>query len=273
MRSLFLLLFLSSVAVGCSPGEAVEAPTTSATLSTEDHFEYIRERLGLPEARELLLGSPFDYARSAVVFVPQDMPEPNQRGYASALQEALIPLCRASEGRALILFTSYAALRAAYYGTKRQLEEEEILVQGHGIDGSPKRLLNVLREHPSTVVLGTATFWEGVDVVGEALSLLVIARLPFSVPTDPVFQARSDLFDEPFAQYALPQAFLRFKQGFGRLIRRKTDRGVMVVLDRRIRSKSYGGAFQRSLPACEVQDAPLRDLPRLVADWLAQEEP
>ena len=124
-----------------------------------------------------------------------------------------------------------------------------------------------------TVVLGTATFWEGVDVVGEALSLLVMARLPFSVPTDPVFQARSDLFDEPFAQYALPQAVLRFKQGFGRLIRRKTDRGVMVVLDRRIRSKSYGGAFLRSLPACEVQDAPLRDLPRLVADWLAQEEP
>ena len=147
-------------------------------------------------------------------------------------------LCRASEGRALVLFTSHAALRAAHAAVKRPLEEEGILVLGQGIDGSPKQLLQVLRENPRTVLLGTASFWEGVDVVGEALSLLIMARLPFTVPTDPVFVARSDLFDDPFDQYALPQAVLRFKQGFGRLIRRKTDRGVVVVLDRRIRSKA-----------------------------------
>jgi DNA polymerase-3 subunit epsilon/ATP-dependent DNA helicase DinG len=148
-------------------------------------------------------------------------------------------------------------------------------VLGHGIDGSPKQLLQALRENPRTVLLGTASFWEGVDVVGEALSLLVMARLPFTVPTDPVFVARSGLYDQPFNQYALPQAVLRFKQGFGRLIRRKTDRGVVAVLDRRIRSRGYGGAFLRSLPPCTVREEPLRNLPRAVTDWLAApiEEP
>jgi DNA polymerase-3 subunit epsilon/ATP-dependent DNA helicase DinG len=107
-------------------------------------------------------------------------------------------------------------------------------------------------------------------VTGEALSLLVIARLPFSVPSDPVFQARADLFDAPFEQYALPQAILRFKQGFGRLIRRKSDRGVMVVLDRRLRSKRYGEAFLRSLPPCDLRELPLRDLAGEVSQWLAR---
>ena len=107
----------------------------------------------------------------------------------------------------------------------------------HGIDGSPRQLLPALRENPRTVLLGTASFWEGVDVAGEALSLLVIVRLPFAVPTDPVYQARSALYDDPFDQYALPQAVLRFRQGFGRLIRSKHDRGVLLVLDRRIVSE------------------------------------
>ncbi len=242
---------------------------TSATLSTEGHFQYLRQRVGPEESEELLLGSPFDYARSTLVLVPQDMPEPGERGYQAALAEALLDLCRASEGRALVLFTSYAALRATHAAVRAPLEEDGILVLGHGIDGSPKQLLRTLRENPRTVLLGTASFWEGVDVVGEALSLLVIARLPFTVPTDPVFVARSELYDQPFNQYALPQAVLRFKQGFGRLIRRKTDRGVVAVLDRRVRSKGYGGVFLRSLPPCTVREEPLRNLPRAVAGWLA----
>jgi DNA polymerase-3 subunit epsilon/ATP-dependent DNA helicase DinG len=130
-------------------------------------------------------------------------------------------------------------------------------------------MLQVLRENSRTVLLGAASFWEGVDVMGEALSLLVITRLPFSVPTDPVFAARSELFDDPFIQYALPQATLRFKQGFGRLIRRKTDRGVVAVLDRRILSKAYGSAFLRSLPACTVEERPLRQFPEALGRWLA----
>jgi DNA polymerase-3 subunit epsilon/ATP-dependent DNA helicase DinG len=243
---------------------------TSATLSTEDHFEYMKGRLGLEHARELLLGSPFDYKTSTLILAPSDMPEPDQHGYLAATQTALIEMVRATEGRALALFTSHSGLRAAYGGIKKQLEEHGILVLGQGLDGSPRQLLAALRENERTFVLGAASFWEGVDVVGEALSLLVIARLPFAVPSDPVYQARSELFDHPFEQYALPQAILRFKQGFGRLIRRKTDRGVMVCLDRRLRSRQYGDAILRSLPACEIRDVPLRDLPAEVTGWLAR---
>ena len=241
---------------------------TSATLTTENSFDYLRRTLGLPDANELLLGSPFDYARSTMVLVPEDMPDPNQSGYMSALQEALIDLIRASRGRALVLFTSHASLRAVHRAIKPALEQEQILVLGHHIDGSPRHLVQALRDQPNTAVLGTASFWEGVDVVGEALSLLVVTRLPFSVPSDPLFEARSELFDDPFNEYAVPQAALRFKQGFGRLIRRKTDRGVMVVLDGRIHSKSYGAIFLGSLPSCAVQKLPLREMPGQVAQWL-----
>jgi DNA polymerase-3 subunit epsilon/ATP-dependent DNA helicase DinG len=243
---------------------------TSATLSTDGHFDYIKGRLGFEDSRELLLGSPFDYRRSTLILAPSDMPEPDQHGYLASLQTSLIELIRASQGRALVLFTSHSALRAAYQGIKRQLEEQQILVLAQGIDGTPRQLLATLRENHRTVILGAASFWEGVDVTGEALSLLVIARLPFSVPSDPVFQARADLFDAPFEQYALPQAILRFKQGFGRLIRRKSDRGVMVVLDRRLRSKRYGEAFLRSLPPCDLRELPLRDLAGEVSRWLAR---
>ncbi|MBI5289981.1 MAG: exonuclease, partial [Chloroflexi bacterium] len=241
---------------------------TSATLSTEDNFDYIKSRLGFEDSRELLLGSPFDYQSSTLMLAPSDMPEPEQHGYLASLQTALIEMVRASEGRALALFTSHSGLRAAYNGIKQQLEEQEILVLGQGIDGSPKQLLSVLKENQRTLVLGAASFWEGVDVTGEALSLLIMARLPFAVPSDPVYQARSELFEQPFEQFALPQAILRFKQGFGRLIRRKTDRGVMVVLDRRLRSRQYGEAFLRSLPSCELRDVPLRDLGAEVSGWL-----
>jgi DNA polymerase-3 subunit epsilon/ATP-dependent DNA helicase DinG len=189
----------------------------------------------------------------------------------AALQQALVELIRASEGRALVLFTSHGSLRAAHAGIKRQLEEEQILVLGQNIDGSPRQLIQALRQHPHTAVLGAASFWEGIDVVGEALSLLVMARLPFSVPDDPIFQARSELFDDPFNQYALPQAVLRFKQGFGRLIRRKTDRGAMVVLDGRIHTKQYGQSFLRSLPPCSIERVPVRQMPGLVSQWLAED--
>jgi DNA polymerase-3 subunit epsilon/ATP-dependent DNA helicase DinG len=243
---------------------------TSATLTTDESFGYIKERLGAQDARELSLGSPFDYRTSTLLLMPTDMPEPDQPGYAAAVQSALIEMVQASEGRALVLFTSHAALRTAYNGIKRQLEEQKILVLGQGIDGPPKQLLATLRDSPRVVVLGAASFWEGVDVTGEALSLLVLARLPFPVPSDPVFQARSELFEQPFEQYAVPQAILRFKQGFGRLIRSRTDRGVVAVLDRRLRSRRYGDSFMRSLPECTTRDLPARDLPAEVAAWLAR---
>jgi predicted DnaQ family exonuclease/DinG family helicase len=249
-------------------GRKASVVLTSATLSTGGSFQYVKERLGLTDADELMLGSPFDYKRAALVLLPTDIPEPNRPDYQRAVEEAVVDLCTATKGRALVLFTSHSALRATHAGVRRRLERAGVRVLGQGIDGTPKELLGALRAHPQTVLLGTSSFWEGVDVVGEALSLLVIAKLPFSVPTDPVFSARAALFDEPFMEYALPQAVLRFKQGFGRLIRHRSDRGVMVVLDRRLRSKNYGRLFLESLPACSVSQAALKDLPSLAARWL-----
>jgi predicted DnaQ family exonuclease/DinG family helicase len=241
---------------------------TSATLSTEDRFDYLRERVGLEDADELLLGSPFDFPSSTLIALPTDMPEPNSPGFTAEISEVLLEAIRASQGRALVLFTAYGLLNGVYDLIKGPLEQEGILVLGHGIDGSPRQMLSALRENPRTVLLGTASFWEGVDVAGEALSLLVIVRLPFSVPTDPIYQARSQLYDEPFDQYALPQAVLRFRQGFGRLIRSKTDRGVLVVLDRRLRARRYGESFLRSIPRCTLREMPARDVAGAIEEWL-----
>ncbi len=241
---------------------------TGATLSTENNFKYIKERLGLEDVGELLLGAPFDYMRSTMIYLPYDIPQPGRPDYQPAVEQVLVDLCRATQGRSLVLFTSHAALRATCAAIRFPLEEEQILVLEHGVDGSPKRLLSTFKTNPKAVLLGTASFWEGIDVTGEALSVLVIVRLPFSVPTDPVFAARSEMLDDAFNQYALPQAILRFKQGFGRLIRSKTDRGVIVILDRRLQTKYYGSAFLKSLPPCTVKRGPSRNLPLEAVSWL-----
>jgi DNA polymerase III epsilon subunit family exonuclease len=241
---------------------------TGATLAVQSSFDYMRERLGLEDAHELLLDSPFDYRRTALLLVPSDMPEPAWPGYTDAVSRALVDLALASGGRTLVLFTSHSALRAVYALARGPLRAEGIRVLAQGIDGSPRQLVRTLTADPATVILGTASFWEGVDIVGEALSLLIIARLPFSVPTEPVFAARASQYDDPFGQYAVPQAALRFKQGFGRLIRSRSDRGVVAVLDRRIMSKRYGAAFLDSLPPCPVREALLREMPGLTAAWL-----
>ncbi|MEO8285588.1 MAG: helicase C-terminal domain-containing protein [Chloroflexota bacterium] len=241
---------------------------TSATLSTDNDFSYVRERLGLNSGEELQLSSPFDYEKSALVYLPTDIPEPGMPGYQRHLEQTLIALCKASQGRALVLFTSHSAVRATYRAIQRQLEEAGIMVLGHNIDGSRKQLLERFKNNPRTVLLGTSSFWEGIDVVGDALSVLVIAKLPFSVPTDPVFAARAEGFEDSFLQYSVPQAILKFKQGFGRLIRSKQDRGVVAVLDRRISSKRYGQAFLNSLPECTIKRGPSANLPGDVADWL-----
>jgi len=241
---------------------------TGATLSTEGTFEYIKGRLGLEYVNELLLGAPFDYQTSTMIYLPHDVPSPTSPSYQQEFERTLIELCRVSRGRTLVLFTSHAALRATQAAIQTPLEEEGILVLGHGIDGSPKQLQATFKENPEIVLLGTASFWEGIDIVGDALSVLVIARLPFNVPTDPVFAARSELFDDPFNQYTIPQAAIRFKQGFGRLIRSKNDRGVLVILDKRLQTKRYGSAFLDSIPQCTVVRGSSRELPLKVARWL-----
>ncbi len=242
---------------------------TSATLTVNGNFGYVRERLGLDRAtRAERIGSPFDYQRQVLVYVPDDVPEPGQDGYQAATEEALLNLVTASAGRALVLFTSHAALRATHSALKRKLAHTSLSVVAQNIDGSRTQLLAMLKNLPNTVVLGTSSFWEGVDVAGPALSALAIVRLPFTVPSDPVFAARSEQFDSPFGEYAVPQAVLRFTQGFGRLIRTATDRGIVVVLDRRVISKAYGQVFQRSVPQCEWRRGRVAEIGPATQEWL-----
>jgi len=240
----------------------------SATLTVEGGFGFTKRRLGLEEAEELLLDSPFNYEQQALVFIPNDIPEPNQRSYQQAVDEALVELCTATGGRTLALFTANSALKQTYAGIQEALEEQEIAVLGQGIDGSRRAILERFKEFPRTVLLGTSSFWEGVDVVGDALSVLVIAKLPFSVPNDPIFAARSELFGDPFAEFSVPLTILRFKQGFGRLIRSREDRGIVVCLDRRLLTKKYGQQFLASLPNTRVRTGPLKQLPVLAARFL-----
>jgi DNA polymerase-3 subunit epsilon/ATP-dependent DNA helicase DinG len=249
---------------------------TSATLSINDSFEFIKRRLGLVNAEELQLDSPFDYEKQTLMYIPNDIPEPNQRGYQQKVEEALIQLCTATGGRTLALFTANSAIKRTRNGIQEALEEQDIIVLGQGVDGSRRNLLERFKEWPRTVLLGTSSFWQGIDVVGDALSVLVIAKLPFSVPSDPIFAARSEQFGEPFREYAVPLSILRFKQGFGRLVRSKEDRGIVVVLDKRLLTKWYGMMFLQSLPSTNVVEGPLKQLPlrttRFLAKTLKQEQ-
>ncbi len=242
---------------------------TSATLTAAGEFDYLRGRLSARDADELALGSPFDYESAALLYLVNDIAEPSERAaYQRAVEHGLVQLCRATEGRALVLFTSYAQLRSTAQVVTPLLAKYGILVFEQGEGASPHMLLETFRSTDKAVLLGTRAFWEGVDVPGEALSVLVIAKLPFDVPSDPIVAARAETFDDPFNEYNLPEAILRFRQGFGRLIRSQSDRGVVAIFDKRILTKPYGRVFLESLPPCTVQVGPMAKLPQIAARWL-----
>jgi ATP-dependent DNA helicase DinG len=242
---------------------------TSATLTANEGFDYIRNRLSADEADEIQLGSPFDYETAAMLYLVNDIPEPSDaNGFQRAVDTSLVRLAKATGGRMLALFTSYAQLRKTSQSISTPLAEAGISVYEQGEGASPNTLLETFREADKAVLLGTRSFWEGVDIPGEALSVLVIVKLPFDVPSDPIIAARSETFDDPFNEYHLPEAILRFRQGFGRLIRTQSDRGIVVILDRRILTKRYGRAFIDSLPQCNVKIGPLQDLPNTASKWL-----
>jgi DNA polymerase-3 subunit epsilon/ATP-dependent DNA helicase DinG len=244
------------------------ATLTAAGDVSEKDFSYVKNTLGADEADTLAVGSPFDYESSTLVYLPQDMPEPNAPGYQGAVDRALVSLCRATGGRTLALFTSYTQLRRTAKAIKGPLEQSDITVFEQGEGASPNALLDEFRTAGQAVLLGTRSFWEGVDVPGEALQVVVITKLPFDVPSDPLVAARSETFEDPFGEYQLPEAILRFRQGFGRLIRTASDRGVVVVLDRRVQTKAYGRYFIESLPRCMLRQGSLADLPKHAARWL-----
>ncbi len=245
---------------------------TSATLRTANSFDYIRNRLNAIDAEELALESPFDYKKNALVYLPTDMPEPNKPDYQARVEEAILNLALATQGRLMTLFTSYAQLLKTADAIRPLLEEAgfTLFVQGRG--GSRQQILAAFRQTDKGVILGTRSFWEGVDVQGEALSALIITKLPFGVPNDPIISARSETFDSPFYQFSVPEAILNLRQGFGRLIRSTSDKGIAVLLDRRLVSKRYGRLFLESLPEARVYKASLADLPDIARRWLAGDE-
>jgi ATP-dependent DNA helicase DinG len=244
---------------------------TSATLTTTGEFDYIRRRLNADEADELALGSPFDFETSTMLYLIDDIPEPSDRSaYQSAVERGLIALCRATRGRALVLFTSYEQLRRTARAITDPLAAKGIIVYEQGEGASRHSLLESFRTTDQAVLLGTRSFWEGVDVAGEALSVLAIIRLPFDVPSDPIVAARAETFEFPFDEYSVPEAILRFRQGFGRLIRTRSDRGVVVSFDRRLLTKRYGRAFIDSLPRCTTSNGTLADLPKAATRWLGE---
>jgi DNA polymerase-3 subunit epsilon/ATP-dependent DNA helicase DinG len=242
---------------------------TSATLTTAGEFDYLRGRLNADEASELALGSPFDFENSAMLYLVNDIPEPSEGvSHQKAVEQALRQLAHATGGKMLVLFTSYAQLKRTSQAISPLLARDGIAVYEQGEGASDNTLLENFRGADKAVLLGTRAFWEGVDIPGEALSVLVIVKLPFDVPSEPIIAARSETFEDPFNEYNLPEAILRFRQGFGRLIRTQTDRGVVVVLDKRILTKRYGRSFLDSLPACTVKVGTATDLPRSTVTWL-----
>ena len=242
---------------------------TSATLAAGGEFSYLRTRLNADEASEMVVGSPFDYENSALLYLVNDIAEPNDTVNFQRTIEHLLPrLGKATGGRMLVLFTSYDQLKRTSKAITPILNKEDILVFEQGEGASSATLLETFRATDRAILLGTRSFWEGVDIVGEALSVLVIVKLPFDVPSDPIVAARSETFDDPFSEYNLPEAILRFRQGFGRLIRTQSDRGLVVVLDRRILSKKYGKAFIESLPDCTKRTGSTAELPEVARKWL-----
>jgi ATP-dependent DNA helicase DinG len=221
---------------------------TSATLAVGGDFSHFTRQLGLQEAETLLLDSPFDYPNNALLWLPSELPEPRDPQFVPRLLDIAVPLLQASQGRAFLLFTSHRALREAAALLADRVEFP-LFVQGE----KPRSLLlEEFRTSGNGVLLGSASFWEGVDVIGEALSLVMIDKLPFAAPDDPVMQARSEQMrrsgGNPFMQLYLPAAVIALKQGAGRLIRDVNDKGVLVICDVRLSTKSYGSVFRSSLP-------------------------
>ena len=240
---------------------------TGATLGYEGNADRFRQMVGIDGGKDLFMGSPFDYKRAALVAVPEDMPEPGRQGYAATVADAIEDIATKLRDRVLVLFTSNSALESARRLLSPRLEAAGIRLISQGADGPPHRVMSELAVDKEAVALGTSSLWEGVDLEGASIKALVMTRLPFPVPTDPVVEARSELYEDGFGEYMVPEAVVRFRQGFGRLIRSGTDRGAFVILDRRVISRGYGRKFQRALPQCTVKRTSVSRVGELVAAW------
>jgi ATP-dependent DNA helicase DinG len=247
---------------------------TSATLAVAGDFSHYRGEMGLDDARTACWDSPFDYAGQALLYVPKKLPDPNSDEHTRAVVAASLPVIQAGGGRAFLLFTTLRAMRLAHELLREEFQRHALgfplMLQG---EGSRSELLERFRRLGNAVLLGSASFWEGVDVRGEALSLVVIDKLPFAPPDDPVLAARLESLEReggnPFLDYQLPQAVISLKQGAGRLIRDETDRGVLVICDPRLFSKPYGRRILASLPPMKL----VRELDEVLSFVAADRKP
>jgi ATP-dependent DNA helicase DinG len=224
---------------------------TSATLSAAGSFTYIKNRLGLDAATELLLDSPFDFEKQTLLYIAPGLDDQQASGYQERFDAELYAVLTITKGRTLVLFTSYGQLRKSAETMRRELPDVGILCQG---EMPAYRLVEQFKALPKVVLFGTASFWQGIDIPGDALQCVVIAKLPFAVPDEPIIEARMERLKNPFREFQIPQATLLFRQGFGRLIRTRTDRGAVAVLDSRIMTKNYGRSFLKSIPKCRITD-------------------
>jgi ATP-dependent DNA helicase DinG len=251
---------------------------TSATLTVNQSFHYMLKEMGLDEADtfQLSIPSPFEYKNQVRLLIPDDLPEINSVSldeYVIAISEHIITIAEATKGRMMILFTAYDMLKKTYELIKESGYLDDFVMIAQGItSGSRTRLTRNFKRYDKAILLGTSSFWEGVDIPGEDLSCLVIVRLPFSPPDEPLTEAKCQLITEQggnaFSDYSLPEAILRFKQGFGRLIRTESDRGIMIVFDKRIITTKYGDAFLKSIPPVPVKTGAIDELIDLIQRWL-----
>lgn len=251
---------------------------TSATLTVKNSFHYIIQRLGLEDFGALtkVIHSPFVYKDQVQLMIPTNLPnikDVNENEYIYEVVISILDIAKVTKGRMLVLFTSYDMLRKAYFQLKDFIVDEEFVLFGQGISGGSRaKLTKSFKQFDQAILFGTSSFWEGVDIPGEDLSCLIIVRLPFSPPDNPIFEAKSEKIKElgknPFMDLSLPQAIIRFKQGFGRLIRSSHDRGAVFIFDRRITGTRYGKSFIQSLPEVPLKEASLQELLYDLENWL-----
>ncbi|MDQ0271050.1 ATP-dependent DNA helicase DinG [Cytobacillus purgationiresistens] len=250
----------------------------SATMTVKDSFSYILKEIGLEEAdcKLIKIESPFDYEKQVKLIIPEDLPDikaVSMEEYVASISEQIISIAESTKGRMLILFTSYEMLRQTHQLIKESGFLDDFAIFAQGISGgSRSRLTRNFQRFEKAILLGTSSFWEGVDIPGEDLSCLIIVRLPFSPPDEPMTEAKAKKIKEaggnPFSEFSLPEAVIRFKQGFGRLIRTKSDKGLIIVFDRRIVTTSYGKAFLQSVPSVKAERKTINETLDLIDEWL-----
>ena len=252
---------------------------TSATMAVAGSLEHFKFRMGLEgnyQSRDAVIGSPFDYSRQVKVAVPYDFSDPRHELFAASTSQLLTKLLEAAPHKTLVLFTAFEMLGQVFSSVAGPLSERGFAVFGQGLSGTRSEILEAFKASPRAVLLGTSSFWEGVDLPGESLEMVMVVRLPFPVPDEPLVVARSEYLisegKDPFRDYFLPEAVIRLRQGFGRLIRRRTDRGAVIILDPRIVRSNYGSVFAESLPA-SIEKCASSELPGKIAAWFEDARP